>query len=131
MYLVWNKQKKRLLIYFTLKIACFRDHNKIFHIQRWNSCTLQQAKKLTHQKPHCSVFDISSSFSGEIYLAVTDLRTNPNYAIYYNNWARLLVLGIIPFILLVYFNTKIYKDVQVSVSLLHAATQDMEFPCKP
>jgi hypothetical protein len=50
----------------------------------------------------------------EVYLDVTELRTNPDYAIYYNNWARLLVLGIFPFVLLVYFNTKIYNDIRVS-----------------
>jgi hypothetical protein len=41
------------------------------------------------------------------------LRTDPDYAIYYSNWARFLVLGLLPFILLVFFNTKIYRDVQV------------------
>ncbi len=47
-------------------------------------------------------------------LAVSDLRRNPDYAFYYNNWARLVVLGIMPFAMLVFFNTKIYQDIQVS-----------------
>ena len=50
----------------------------------------------------------------------TVLRRNPNYAIYYNNWTRLLVLGIIPAGMLIYFNykesiivsTKIYTNIE-------------------
>ena len=38
----------------------------------------------------------------------TDLRTHPIYTAYFN-WSRLIVLGIIPFVLLVYLNTKIYQ----------------------
>ena len=38
----------------------------------------------------------------------TDLRTHPIYTAYFN-WSRLVVLGIIPFVLLVYLNTKIYQ----------------------
>ena len=55
----------------------------------------------------------------EPYLEVTPLRKDPDYAIYYNNWTRLAVLGIVPFALLVYFNTKIYKDIQVSLDVWH------------
>ena len=43
-------------------------------------------------------------------IRVADLRTHPVYSAY-NNWSRLLVLGIIPFSLLVFFNIKIYKDI--------------------
>jgi hypothetical protein len=50
---------------------------------------------------------------GEIQLTVTELRKNPYYATYYSSWARLIVTGIIPFMLLVWFNTKIYRDIQV------------------
>ncbi len=38
---------------------------------------------------------------------MTELRKNPHYAIYYNNWTRLLVLGIIPAAMLIYFNYKV------------------------
>ena len=38
----------------------------------------------------------------------TELRTAPLYTAYFN-WSRLIVLGIIPFVLLVYLNTMIYK----------------------
>ena len=50
---------------------------------------------------------------GSSSIDVTALRKNPDYVIYYHNWARLAVLGIIPFVMLVYFNTKIYNDLQV------------------
>ncbi len=43
-------------------------------------------------------------------LRVAALRTHPIYSAY-NNWSRLIVLGIIPFTLLVFFNTKIYEDI--------------------
>ena len=46
----------------------------------------------------------------EPMLDVAELRTHPAYSAY-NNWSRLLILGIIPFRLLVFFNTKIYKDI--------------------
>ncbi len=44
-------------------------------------------------------------------LNVTELRINPSYSIYVN-WSQTLVLGLIPAILLIYFNTKIYLDVR-------------------
>ncbi len=47
-------------------------------------------------------------------LRVTELRKDPVYATYYSSWARCWVTGIIPFVLLVWFNTKIYQDIQVS-----------------
>ena len=36
-----------------------------------------------------------------------------DYMLYYNNILRLVVLGILPFVMLVFFNTKIYSDVKV------------------
>ncbi|XP_059098618.1 FMRFamide peptide receptor frpr-18-like [Tigriopus californicus] len=60
-------------------------------------------------------------------IEVTDLRKDPTYTIYYNNWTRLMLIGIVPFILLIYFNYKIYQDVkhrnrrQMSMSR-HSAT---------
>jgi hypothetical protein len=33
---------------------------------------------------------------------------NPIYS-NYNNWSRLIVLGIVPFAMLVFFNAKIYR----------------------
>merc|ERR1719458_1043172 len=46
----------------------------------------------------------------EVFLEVAEMRTHPVYTVY-NNWSRLLVLGIIPFLLLVFFNTKIHNVV--------------------
>ena len=46
----------------------------------------------------------------EARLEVAELRTHPIYSAY-NNWSRLLILGIVPFTLLVFFNTKIYNDI--------------------
>ena len=41
----------------------------------------------------------------------TMLRIDPWYTIYYN-WSRLLVLGVIPFVMLVYLNAQIFKDIK-------------------
>lgn len=38
----------------------------------------------------------------------TDLRMNDDYIFYYNNLAKLIVTGIVPFTALCIFNTKIY-----------------------
>ena len=67
-------------------------------------------------------YNVNNSKTGdpdEPFLAVTDLRLNPDYAIYYNNWARLAVLGIIPAVMLVFFNTKIYQDIRVCILYAH------------
>ena len=47
----------------------------------------------------------------EPQIDATTLRTNPWYTIYYN-WSRLLVLGVIPFVMLVYLNAQIFKDIK-------------------
>ena len=46
----------------------------------------------------------------EPVLVVSELRTHPWYSAY-NMWSRLLVLGLGPFSLLVFFNAKIYNDI--------------------
>jgi len=51
--------------------------------------------------------------SGEPMLGPSNLRIDPNYTIYYNNWARIAVLGVIPTVMLVFFNTKIYQDIRI------------------
>ena len=71
------------------------------------------------------VFNIPKFFeAGVIYtnvsgitvadLEVKSIRKDPNYIKYYNITARLLVNGIIPFLLLIYFNIMIYRDVKVN-----------------
>ena len=46
-----------------------------------------------------------------VELDVTEFRTNPIYSINFN-WFRFISIGIIPFLLLVYFNTQIYIDIR-------------------
>ena len=57
----------------------------------------------------------------EPHLAVTDLRLNPDYSIYYNNFTRLAILGIIPVVMLIFFNSKIYHAIRVSMELFQNA----------
>ena len=45
-------------------------------------------------------------------LSVTELRKNTNYNFYYENMARLVLLGIIPLCLLSYWNYNIYKHMK-------------------
>ena len=46
-------------------------------------------------------------------IEVSEFRMDPNYTIYYNNMARLFILGIMPAAFLVFFNAKIYQDIRV------------------
>ena len=50
----------------------------------------------------------------ESYIHATGLRKNEAYAIYYNSWTRLIFLGILPTLVLVYFNLQIYKEIKKS-----------------
>ena len=38
------------------------------------------------------------------------MRMNHNYSAY-NNWSRLIILGVVPFVLLVIFNARIYSGI--------------------
>ena len=58
-----------------------------------------------------AVVEDMTSLEYEVELQVAALRTHPIYSAY-NNWSRLIVLGIVPFLLLVFFNTKIYEDIR-------------------
>ena len=44
----------------------------------------------------------------ELKLVPTDLRVNPAYSAY-RNWSRLIVLGIAPFLMLSFFNFRIFQ----------------------
>ncbi len=44
-------------------------------------------------------------------LNVTELRIMPEYSAYVN-WSTSIVLGFVPAVLLMYFNTKIYLDIR-------------------
>ena len=52
-----------------------------------------------------TVDDVEFEYS--YYIQVSDLRKNPHYTTYYTNWTRFFILGIIPTILLIYFNYKV------------------------
>jgi len=41
-------------------------------------------------------------------IMVTDLRKNKNYAVYYQNWTRLFVLGLVPMLLLIFLNVRVF-----------------------
>ena len=49
-----------------------------------------------------------------VELAVSSLRGNKHYATWYVSYGRNFFIGLVPFLLLAYFNYKIYKDIQVS-----------------
>ena len=73
----------------------------------------------------CILINIPKFFESDLYyytdsegqqrveLIVSDLRANEYYATYYSSYGRNIFIGIIPFVLLAYFNYKIYKDIQV------------------
>ena len=51
--------------------------------------------------------------NAEVYtytIETTPLRQNLNYVIYYIYWTRLFAMGILPTILLIYFNYKVRKS---------------------
>lgn len=75
---------------------------------------------LTFNIPKFMEAEIAYDAHGPI-LKASELRTNPEYFTYYNNWTRLAILGIIPATLLIFFNAKIYQDIQV---MAHH-----DFPC--
>ena len=55
-------------------------------------------------------------------IQITDMRKNPNYSIYYICLCRLIVLGIIPFSLLTFFNYSIYNRIKQPMPLIDDAT---------
>ena len=59
-------------------------------------------------------FDTSILGGNEYGIEVTSLRKNPEYTFYYSYWTRLVVMGVLPIILLIYFNYKIYKSIKKS-----------------
>ena len=64
---------------------------------------------------HChmagSNYTITNSTVFKPCMVPTALRVHPVYSIYYN-WSRLLVLGVIPFVMLVFLNSQIFKDIK-------------------
>ena len=50
------------------------------------------------------------------FIGVTELRRNQDYVTYYTNWTRLVLIGIAPTVLLVYFNYKVNVHNSTSIS---------------
>ena len=55
--------------------------------------------------------DKSKVSNNTLYLHPTELRLHPSYIKYYN-WSRLIVHGLVPFVMLVYLNGLMYKDIK-------------------
>ncbi|TRY79731.1 hypothetical protein TCAL_16111, partial [Tigriopus californicus] len=51
---------------------------------------------------------LTNTTQSKPFLQVTELRTNPIFSAY-SNWSRLIVIGIVPFLKLVFFNWNIFK----------------------
>ena len=117
-----------------LKDWIFCQYVKLF-FQAMNDFRAGLRRLLKFTVPACIasiIFNLPKFFESRVVLIeksdgsmvseidVTELRKNPTYAIYYNCWARIIVTGLIPIVLLIYFNYKVYKDVKVSpFFLLH------------
>ena len=132
MHFYWNLSEVFSILFFDLKV-------KIKLFQAMNDSRASQVRFMKYLLPVLALsvlFNLPKFFEAEIKydyesnetssnanktsyydiptIDVTALRKDPDYAIYYHNWARLAVLGIVPFVMLVYFNTKIYNDLQVN-----------------
>ena len=51
------------------------------------------------------------SWLPEAKVQVTELRKDPAYINYYQNWFMLLSTGVVPMVLLIFLNVNIYKKV--------------------
>ena len=113
-----NAIRKRLLKYVgpTFLLAFAFNIVKFFEAQvKYHPVNRTRAFEFEVDNSTTEVIEVSEDITeAEIeYVAelhVAELRTHPAYSAY-NNWSRLIVLGIIPFTLLVFFNAKIYKDI--------------------
>ena len=75
-------------------------------------CNITTYESSKHQNPSDNAEDepIVNSFSP--YICNTEFGGNPFYVNYYRNLAKLLVTGVTPFILLIFFNVYIYKSIR-------------------
>ena len=92
-------------------IICMKiDNDKTFCISRF------QFLKIKLGKIPKTIYQIVKYIHYYFFLqiAVTAMRKNPVYAIYYNNWARLFILGIIPAAMLIYLNYKVRNTCHTS-----------------
>ena len=56
-------------------------------------------------------YDIDNTTEYQIGLNITKFRTDPMYSINFNAF-RFIMIGVVPFLLLVFFNTQIYLDIR-------------------
>lgn len=112
--------RKRLLKYFVpvvllsviINIPKFFEGEAVFELidQAVNRTDLNDTSQLMSS----SMVDEDHHDSSPLYevrLKVTSMRIDPIYSSFVN-WSQLIILGILPVCLLVYFNTKIYIDVK-------------------
>jgi hypothetical protein len=96
------------------------------HVRRQQDTTKHRHHLLAYLLPillFAIVFNLTKFFESKVvsytegnttalYLDITDLRLNDIYVTWYVNWARLAVLGIVPFTAIAFLNTKIYVAVR-------------------
>eukprot|EP00092_Neocalanus_flemingeri_P004693 GFUD01005057.1.p1 GENE.GFUD01005057.1~~GFUD01005057.1.p1 ORF type:complete len:384 (-),score=75.01 GFUD01005057.1:129-1280(-) len=51
---------------------------------------------------------VYDTISGNSQIGITELRYDRNYVIYYQNWFRFLVLGLVPMLLLIFLNLRVF-----------------------
>lgn len=61
--------------------------------------------------PSSNETTIDNTTEYRIGLKITEFRTDPMYSINFN-WFRFIAIGVLPFLLLVFFNTQIYLDIR-------------------
>ncbi len=50
----------------------------------------------------------------------TALRTDMNYVVYYNFWTKTLLTELFPYVILIYLNACIYREIRRSVKIQQA-----------
>ena len=64
-------------------------------------------------------FKVEVDKNYEPFIEITSLRKNRAYSFYYVNLATLIVQGIVPLVLLAYWNYSIYRNIRSSTKQLH------------
>ena len=116
-------QAFRLKIYITivlvLSVAVNAPHFFEYEVRyigdKYNGtdhCNLTMYEKSKHQQPFDNGKDTPVAKSFSPYICNTEFGENPFYVNYYRNITKLLVTGVVPFILLIFFNVYIYKSIR-------------------
>ena len=72
--------------------------------------------------------DMNSNSTTTPILCYTALGENPYYLYYYRNWTKLMVTGVIPYVLLVFFNTYIYKAIKKNARMIEETGSNEPMP---